>query len=155
MERWRALPSTVCGWLAAACLAAMMLLTVTDVALRAAFGIPVRGTYELIELLLVCTVFVALPTVFLRDENIVVTVIDDLAPRSVAILKRHARVLSVVVLAVMAWQGWLAAFDAFAFNDVTADLSLPRTLHWTALLAGIGGACISALAMAVRSNGQQ
>ena len=55
----------------------MMLLTVADVTLRASFNLPIRGVYELVELLLAATFFVALPAVFLRDENIVVNSIDD------------------------------------------------------------------------------
>ena len=51
-----------------------------------------------------------------------------MAPRFVPALKRIAPLLSVVVLAVMAWQGCLAARDTFEFNDVTADLGLPRVL---------------------------
>ena len=149
MERWRKIPSLVCGGLAAACLAAMMLLTVADVTLRATFNAPIRGVYELVELLLACTFFVALPAVFLRDENIAVNVVDDLAPRWVPALKRIAAALAVVVLAVMAWQGWLAARDTLAFDDVTADLGLPQILHWIALLAGVIGAAVAALAMAI------
>ena len=64
MKRWRDLVSTACGLMAAAFLAAMMLLTVADVTLRAAFNLPLRGVYELIELLLAATFFVALPAVF-------------------------------------------------------------------------------------------
>jgi TRAP-type C4-dicarboxylate transport system permease small subunit len=155
VERWRELPSLICGLIAAVCLAAMMLLTVADVTLRAFFNAPIRGVYELIELLLAYTFFVALPAVFLRDDNIVVNVVDDLAPRSVPVLKRIAEALAVVVLAVMAWQGWLAARDTIAFNDVTADLGLSRALHWIALLVGVVGAAIAAFAMGLRGNGRR
>jgi TRAP-type C4-dicarboxylate transport system permease small subunit len=48
-------------------LAAMMLLTVADVTLRALFNRPIHGTFELIELGLACSVYIALPAVFLRD----------------------------------------------------------------------------------------
>ncbi len=155
MKRWRELASSFCGWIAATFLAAMMLLTVADVTLRAVFNMPIRGVYELVELLLAYTFFVALPAVFLREENIVVNVIDDLAPRWVPVLKRFGAALTVLVLTVMAWQGWLAARDAFAFNDVTADLGLSRILHWIALLVGVIGAAIAALAMGLRRNGQR
>ena len=150
MERWRRLTSRACGLVAAVFLAAMMLLTVADVTLRAAFNTPIRGVYELVELLLAYTFFIALPAVFLRDENIIVNIIDDLAPQSVPALKRIAAFLAVVVLAVMAWQGWLAARDTLAFNDVTADLGLSRILHWIPLLVGVIGAGIAAFAMALR-----
>ncbi len=52
MTRWRSLAARLCGGLAAAALAGMMMLTVTDVLLRSFFNIPIRGTLELVELLL-------------------------------------------------------------------------------------------------------
>ncbi len=150
MKRWRNLTSQFCGKIAAIFLTAMLLLTVVDVVLRAAVNLPIRGVYDLVELLLAGTFFFALPCVFLRDENIVVNSIDDLAPRWVPALKRAAEVLAIVVLAVMAWQGWIAARDSYAFHDVTADLGLPRFWHWSALLIGVIGAGLAALAMAIR-----
>jgi TRAP-type C4-dicarboxylate transport system permease small subunit len=141
--------------MAAAFLVGMMLLTITDVTLRAVFNIPILGTYELVELMLAYAFFIALPAVFLRDENIVVNVIDDFVPRWVRMLRRAAMVLAVVILAIMAWQGLRAAADSIAFNDITADLGLPRILHWTALLAGVTGAALAAAAMACHPNGRR
>jgi TRAP-type C4-dicarboxylate transport system permease small subunit len=150
MRIWRGVAAKVFGWLAAAFLAAMMLVTVADVVLRAVFNAPIRGTLEIVELLLACTFFLALPAVFLRDENLVVDVVDDYAPRSVPLLKRLAEVVAVAVLAVMGWQSWLVARDALAFGDVTSDLALPRILYWIPVLTGIIGAAAAALVMAVR-----
>jgi TRAP-type C4-dicarboxylate transport system permease small subunit len=148
VNRWRERCSLVCGAMAAVFLTAMMLITVADVTLRATLNLPIRGAYELVELLLAATFFLALPCVFLRDENILVNAIDDFAPRLVPVFKRAAALLAVVVLAVMAWQGLIAARDSLEFNDVTADLALPRFWHWLALLVGVIGAAIAALAMA-------
>lgn len=150
MTRWRNRASFACGIIASVFLTAMMLLTVADVALRTFLNTPIRGVYEIIELLLACTFFFALPCAFLRDENIVVNTIDDYAPRLILPLKRLAALLAVVILAVMAWQGFIAARDSMEFNDITADLGLPRVLHWTALLIGIVGSALAALVMAIR-----
>jgi TRAP-type C4-dicarboxylate transport system permease small subunit len=141
--------------IAAVFLSAMLLITVADVVLRATVNLPIRGVYDLVELLLAGTFYFALPCVFLRDENIVVNSIDDLAPRWVPALKRAAEALAVVVLGVMAWQGWIAAGDSLAFHDVTADLGLPRFWHWSALLIGVTGAAVAALAMALRRQDAQ
>jgi len=143
----------VCGWAAGVALAAMMLLTVADVVLRAVTNQPIRGTLEIVELLLACTFFLALPAVFLRDEHIVVDVVDGMAPRRVPLLRRIAGVLAVLVLAVMAWQGWLAARDTLAFKDVTSDLALPRIWYWIPVLAGMTGSLIAAAVMVLRANG--
>jgi TRAP-type transport system small permease protein len=127
----------------------MMLLTVADVTLRAAFNAPLRGIYELVELLLAGVFFLALPAVFLRDEHIVVDVIDGVAPRWVPALRHVADALAVGLLVIMAWQGWLAARETLAFGDVTAELGLPRILHWIPLLVGVVGAAAAALVMTV------
>ena len=150
MKLWRDRISMACGLIAAVFLGAMLVLTVADVTLRAFANLPIRGVYELVELLLAGTFFVALPCVFLRDENIVVNSIDDMAPRLVPGLKRFAEVLAVVILVVLAWQGFIQARDSYEFNDVTADLGLPRTWHWAAVLFGLLGGAIAALMMAFR-----
>jgi TRAP-type transport system small permease protein len=145
VKRRREFFAMLSGALAGLCLAGMMLLTVADIALRAAFGTPIRGVYELIELLLTGTFFFALPAVFLREEHIVVDLVDTVAPARVALLKRIANAVGVAILALMAWRGALAAGDTWMFGDITAELGLPRTLHWAALLTGIFGACLAAL----------
>jgi TRAP-type C4-dicarboxylate transport system permease small subunit len=133
----------------------MMLVTVADVLLRAVVNRPIRGTLEIVELLLACGFFLALPAVFLRDEHIVVDVVDSALPRAVPLLKRISAVLGVLVLGVMAWQGWIAARDTLLFNDVTSDLSLPRIWYWIPVLAGMIGACLAAAAMLLQEARRQ
>jgi TRAP-type C4-dicarboxylate transport system permease small subunit len=156
MQRRRHLIARACGILAALCLAGMMLLTVADVTLRAISNTPIRGVYELIELLLAGTFFLALPAVFLRDDHILVNLFDTVAPRLVSLLGRVYAALAAIILGAIAWQGFLAAADSFAFNDMTADLGIPRVWHWAALLVGIVAAAVAALAMAWwRSGGSE
>jgi len=155
MTGWRAVASKACGWLASIALAAMMLVTVADVALRAAFNRPIRGTFEIIELLLACTFFLALPAAFLRDEHIVVDLVDGFAPRAVPWLKRAAEVAAIAVIAVMAWQGWIAARDTLVFKDVTSDLALPRIWYWIPVLIGMIGGGIAAAAMIFSRDDRQ
>jgi TRAP-type C4-dicarboxylate transport system permease small subunit len=152
VNRWRTIPARICGAVAALFLATMMLLTVADVTLRAAFNAPIRGVYELVELLLAGTFFIALPAVFLRDDNILVNVVDERAPRLVPWLRRLAAVLAVAIFVIMAWQGLIAARDSYEFHDVTAELSLSRIWHWSVVLFGIIGAGIAALAMGVSGD---
>jgi TRAP-type C4-dicarboxylate transport system permease small subunit len=128
----------------------MMLVTVADVILRAAANRPIRGTLEIVELLLACTFFLALPAAFLREEHIVVDLIDGAAPRWVPVLRRFGFGLGVVMLALMAWQGWIAATDTLAFKDVTSYLALPRIWYWIPVLAGMIGSALAAAAMLLR-----
>ncbi|MGD9924964.1 MAG: TRAP transporter small permease, partial [Pseudorhodoplanes sp.] len=66
MKRIGTIASTISGAVAAEFLVGMQLLTVADVVLRAFFNYPIRGVYELVELMLAGTFFIALPCVFLR-----------------------------------------------------------------------------------------
>ena len=125
----------------------MMLLTVADVVLRAISNRPIRGTFEIIELLLACTFFLALPAVFLRDEHLLVDVIDPLAPRWVPRLRRFAEIIAIPVLATMAWEGWKAALETLVFNDVTSDLAIHRILYWIPVLFGLIGGALAAVVM--------
>src|SRR5262245_54449526 len=140
----------LCGWLASAFLAAMLLLTVADVVLRGVLNRPLRGTYDLVELFLCATFFIALPAVFMRDEHIVVDSIDRYAPRAVPWLRRIAGVITVIMLTLMVWQGAISALSAWSFGDVTSDLSLPRILFWIPLLFGLAGGAVAALLVTVR-----
>jgi TRAP-type C4-dicarboxylate transport system permease small subunit len=126
------------GSLAAAFLAAMVLLTVADIVLRAFFSYPIQGMLELIELGLACTIFLALPAVFLRDEHLVVDVIDYLArPRLVGLLDLVGALVSLGVLVVMAWQMLPLARTMHEFGDVTSDLSIPKIWYWIPVLVGV------------------
>jgi len=129
----------------------MMLLTVADVVLRAFFNRPIHGTFELVELCLACTIFVALPAVFLRDEHLVVDVVDQLArPAVVRVLDLFGALASLLVLAVMFWRMVPLARDMQEFGDVTADLSIPKMVFWIPVLVGIGASALATLVFIVR-----
>lgn len=137
--------------MAAAFLAAMMLLTVADVLLRAFFGYPVRGMLELIELGLACTVFLGMPAVFLRKEHLVVDAIDQLTrPAVVRLLDLAGALVSFGLLAFMAWQMVPVARGMYDFGDVTPDLSIPKIYYWVPVLLGVVGSAAAALVLVVR-----
>jgi TRAP-type C4-dicarboxylate transport system permease small subunit len=144
--------ASACGGAAGVFLVAMMLLTVADVVLRAVLNRPIRGSFEIVELLLACTFFVALPAVFLRDEHLLVDVVDPLVPRWVPWLKRTAEIVAIPVLALMAWEGFKAGRETLVFNDVTSDLSIHRLWYWIPVLIGLIGSAIAAVAMLLRKD---
>jgi TRAP-type C4-dicarboxylate transport system permease small subunit len=61
---------------AAACIALMMLATIADVLMNNIFRRPIRGTFEFVEILMACTVFLGLPEIFRTNGNVVVDVLD-------------------------------------------------------------------------------
>ncbi|MGH8741754.1 MAG: TRAP transporter small permease, partial [Burkholderiales bacterium] len=109
---------------------------------------PIRGMLELIELGLACTIFVALPAVFLREEHLVVDVIDHMVSKKIASTLRFiGAVVSLVVLAGMGWYMLPIARNMVEFGDVTSDLSIPRLWYWVPVLFGVAA---SALVLAFR-----
>jgi TRAP-type C4-dicarboxylate transport system permease small subunit len=129
----------------------MMLLTVADVLLRTFFRYPIQGMLELVELGLACTIFVALPAVFLRDEHLVVDVIDHFAKKPlVRLLDLAGALVSLAVLVVMAWQMVPLARSMHEFGDVTSDLSIPRIYYWIPVLLGVTASALATLMFIVR-----
>ncbi len=134
------------GYVAAFFLTATMMITVADVFLRTFFDYPVRGVLELVELGLACTIFLALPAVFLRDQHLVVDVIDHLTKKSVVrALDLAGAIVSLVVLAVMLWQMVPLARTMHEFGDVTSDLSIPKIWYWVPVLLGIFASALATL----------
>ena len=144
--------AAACGYLAGMFALAMMGLTVADVVLRSVFNQPIHGVYELVELLLACTTFSALPGVFLRDENVVVDLVDHSWPSAVPLLRRVAAVISFCVVVAMAWCMIPRARDILELGDVTSDLSLPRIWYWIPVLAGVFGAAAATFVMIFRGE---
>ena len=139
--------SRTLGYVAAAFLAAMVLLTVADVLLRSLFGYPIRGMLELIELGLACTIFVALPAVFLREEHLAVDVLKK--SRFFDLL---GVVVSLVVLGAMGWTMLPNAQNTYEFDDVTSDLSIPRIWYWVPVLFGVVASAAALLARFLKKS---
>lgn len=128
----------VAGYGSALFLTAMMLITVADVILRAAFNLPITGAYDLVQLFLVGTVFLSIPDVFLRDENIVIDFVDHVfGTIAVGLLKVVANLAGLVFLTVLSWRMIAPALDSMRFNEVSPDLSIPMIVHWGLMILGI------------------
>ncbi len=139
--------SRLLGYVAATFLAAMVLLTTADVVLRSVFAYPIRGMLELIELGLACTIFVALPAVFLREEHLAVDVL-----RRSRFFDRAGAVVSLVVLAFMGWMMLPNARNMMEFGDVTSDLSIPRLWYWVPVLFGVLASALAVLLQFLRKR---
>jgi len=93
-----------------------------------------------------------LPAVFLRDEHLVVDVIDHLAKKPVVrLLDLAGAIVSLVVLAVMLWQMVPLARTMHEFGDVTSDLSLPKIWYWVPVLFGVAASALATLLFVFRT----
>lgn len=127
------------GALTAVALFAMMTLTCVDVVGRYVFNRPVPGGLEVIEILVAATVFGALPLVTLREEHVMVDLLDAVVPDWMLRIQNVAAcVLSAAVCGVAAWQLLLRANRMLGYGDTTAVLKLtlyPLTYLMSAAMA--------------------
>src|SRR5688572_6536462 len=73
---WERRADAVLGIAASAILFAMMALTFVDVVARYVFNRPIRGAFELTELLLLVLIFAGLPLVSHADEHVTMDFVD-------------------------------------------------------------------------------
>lgn len=122
-------------------LAALALLTFTDVVVRNA-GTAIRGTVEVTELLMGALVFVSLPLVGLRDGHVTVDLTEGLLRgRFGRIAGLLTRLLSAAVLVVIGWQLWVRAGRLVSAGEQTATLGIPvaPVAYFMAAMAGLAG----------------
>jgi TRAP-type C4-dicarboxylate transport system permease small subunit len=105
---------------ASAILMAMMLLTVVDVVARYVFNRPLRGAFEVTELMLVVLIFAGLPLVSFGDEHAVMDFIDRLlGPRGQRALLRAVDALNAAFMFLLTWLMWRKADRIWAYRDAT------------------------------------
>ena len=113
------------GGAASAILLAMMLLTVVDVVARYLFNRPLRGAFEVTELMLLVLIFAGLPLVSYADEHVTMDFIDRLVgPRARARLERGVHVVTTATMALLAWLVWLKADRIWSYRDATDVLRI-------------------------------
>ena len=132
--------------LAAVALIVLMLITVTDVFLRYLFNNPVRGSYDMVECMLLVFVFNGMAAGFFQRRNIVIDLIDSAVGRvGTALLVRVADILSVVILGLLFWAMTGPARQAFEYGDRKLELNLPTYILWIVALAALAGTIFCAL----------
>jgi len=132
--------------LASVALIVMMVVTLLDVFLRYVFNSPVRGSYELVEAMMVIFVFHGMSTAFLQRRNIVIDLIDSFAHRYiVTALIRISDLLTVVAIVLFAYAMITPAVQSFNYGEVKMELQVPIWYMWAAALLGMAGAILCAL----------
>ena len=104
---------------------ALMLLTFVDVVARYVFNRPVRGAFEVTELMLVTLIFAGLPLVSHGDEHVTMDFIDRmLPPRAVDALVRLVHALVAAMFFFLTWQMLIKAGRISAYGDTTDVLRI-------------------------------
>ena len=103
----------------------MMFLTFVDVVARYIFSRPVRGAFEVTELMLLVLIFAGLPLVSFTDEHALMDFIDRVLPsRAQRALEGLVQGVCAVIMFLLAWQVWLKADRIWAYRDATDVLRI-------------------------------
>jgi TRAP-type C4-dicarboxylate transport system permease small subunit len=135
---------------ASGALTLMMLVIVLDVALRFLLNSPLRGSYDLVEILLLVTILFGLPRIFADGGHIVIELIDHVLPFSApATLARIAAVLSVGALLFIFYAMLAPTWSAFQYGDRSLELNLPEWIVWVVALIGVAGSIAASIGFVV------
>jgi len=119
----------------------MTIITVADVVGRKMFNMPVKGAYELGEMLLVIVVFLNMPDTEMHDENVSIELLYTRFGKKVRkIVLSLMYVLFLIVAILMTWQLTVFALDEMAGGFTTTILSIPNAP--VVFLASLGSACL-------------
>jgi TRAP-type C4-dicarboxylate transport system permease small subunit len=103
----------------------LMLLTFSDVVARYLFNRPIRGAFELTELVLLVLIFAGLPLVSHADEHVTMDFIDRMLPRrAAALLVRAVHALVAGVFFLLTWQVIIKAGRISGYGDTTDVLRI-------------------------------
>ena len=124
-HQWERRVEALLGVAASAILFAMMVLTFVDVVARYLFSRPVRGAFEVTELMLVVLIFAGLPLVSYANEHAVMDFIDRLLPpKGQRALLALVHLVCAAMLVLLAWLVWLKADRIWAYRDATDVLRI-------------------------------
>jgi TRAP-type C4-dicarboxylate transport system permease small subunit len=139
---WKRRANVALGAAAAGILLAMMALTVVDVVARYVFSRPVRGAFEITELMLLVLIFAGLPLVSFSDEHAVMDFIDRLlGSRGQRWLERLVQAACAAFMFLLAWLVWRKADRIWAYRDATDVLRIVYGpfVYFMAITLGLAG----------------
>lgn len=118
-------------------LAAMMLLTVADVALRWLFKYPILGTTEITESMMVCIAFFALAWCAAEKSHLKVDlVIERFSPRVQSIIDSLTTLAGLCLIILIAYQSFLEGRAVQELNLISSLIKLPAYPFYYVVAAG-------------------
>ena len=143
-RRWVRLLCVTLATVGAVALMAMMFLIAIDVIGRDLFDHAILGTFEVVEYLMVPTVFLALAYAQLEDTHINVDVaIQFLSRRKRATLGVVTLLLTLGVFLPMAWVGYRETIQVYTQKQVSTVLLIPRWPFEVLMVIGLLAYCLA------------
>jgi TRAP-type transport system small permease protein len=132
----------VLGAAAALLLFSLMTLTTADVVGRYIFNWPLRGAFEITELLLLALIFAGLPLASRADEHVTLDFIDmALGDGGRLVLRRLVDLVCGMLILGLAWRVYIKAGKIGGYGDTTEVLRLPVApfVYFMAVMVAITG----------------
>lgn len=105
---------------------AMMTLTFVDVVLRYFFNSPIKGGFEVTEMMMAVLIFAGLPLVSRKNEHVTIDAFDRFFPAGVRrVLHVIIHLVCAMTLVGMAWLLYRKAGNFAEIGDITQTLKFP------------------------------
>jgi len=130
------------GAAAAILLFSLMMLTTADVIGRYIFNWPLRGAFEITELLLLTLIFAGLPLASRADEHVTLDFIDMiLSARGRLLLRRIVDFICGLLFLGLAYRVWIKADRIEGYGDTTEVLRIPvgPFVYFMAVMVAVTG----------------
>ena len=120
-----------------AALLLMVVLITLDVVLRYFFNRPIKGSYELVEFMMVFLVFTGLAYTQQKNSHVAVTLLSDkFSPAVKAVVSSVTHTLCLGITVLIAWRSVVQALDLYAAGTTSGVLFVPYYLLMWVVAAG-------------------
>src|SRR5215468_10294773 len=130
------------GFSAAVLLFCLMMLTTADVIGRYIFNSPIRGAFEITELLLLTLIFAGLPLASRANEHVTLDFIDMiLSDGGRLLLSRLVDFICGLLFLGLAYRVWIKADRIEGYGDTTEVLRIPvgPFVYFMAIMVAVTG----------------
>ena len=136
-------------------LAAMMLLTVSDVFLRYLFRKPILGTTEITENMMACLAFFALAWCAAQHSHLKVDlVMSFFSTRVQAVIDSLTCLIGLGVVALIAWRNFLEGMVVRDLNIVSSLIKIPSFPFYFVISLGCAILCLEILLQIIDNIGK-
>ncbi len=116
------------NWLSAIAIVAVMLIVCINVLSRSIFGIPLKGTVDIVSQLGVIIIACALAYTQVLKGHIRITLFIDRVPNPYrTAVNCIVDIIGIIMFAVMSWQTFLFAKNTYRVGELSEVLKIPLT----------------------------
>ncbi|MFZ3584612.1 TRAP transporter small permease [Loktanella sp. DJP18] len=120
-------------------------VTVADVIGRR-FGYPIAGVVDLVQLFVVTGAWLVMPFAFMTAAHVSVDFLLTSLPAALMVpLRLLAMTLTLALVGMMLWQGFLTYQTRIMYGDTSQQLGIPIAWFWYPLLIGLAVSLVAVL----------